>query len=117
MKEDLKKFIEQNELIRMCKNHFDSETVEMGINELIDTFMLFIDNQSSVKEYTYQDVVDYMQGLHPSKVFTKIRVIPHSENNIYEIEVFLYDDNKLGIVGDFGQNYDWDELEITDIIK
>lgn len=117
MKEDLKELIEKNELIRMCKNHFDSETVEMGINELIDTFMLFIDNQSSVKKYTYQDVVDYMKGLHPSKVFTTIKVTPYSENNNYEIEVFLYDDNKLGIVGDFGQHYNWDELEITNIIK
>lgn len=115
MKEDLKKFIEQNELIRMCKKHFDSETVKMGINELIDTFMLFIDNQSSVKEYTYQDVVDYLKTL-PVNSFVYIDVMPYSENNNYQIEVFL-DEDRLIIVGDFGQNYDWDELEITDIIK
>ena len=114
-KEDLKQIIEKNEIIRMCKSHFDSETVTQGITELVDAILEYSENYN--EEITYDDVVEYMKGLHPSKAFATIRVTPHSENNNYEIEVFLYDDNKLGIVGDFGEHYDWDELEITDIIK
>lgn len=35
-REEIKSKLEGNELIRMSKKYFDEETVEMGIDELVD---------------------------------------------------------------------------------
>lgn len=34
--EEVREILEQNEMIQMCASHFDPETYEMAINELVN---------------------------------------------------------------------------------
>ena len=116
--ETILEILNKSELIRMSKKYFDSDTVEQGIEELKDAILEKINQQQS--EVSYNDLIEHLKS-KTEDYFGVIQVKPLDEENIYTIEVFLCE-NKLGkysvgIVGDFGEQYEWDELEILEIIK
>lgn len=113
IKEDLREIIKKNELIRMCSSHFDSDTVTQGIEELIDSIMLFMPEEI---EPTLDGIIKYLKT---KREYKTVKVLVSRDDVIgdFEIDVWL-DDDTLGMYedGKFWDFPDWDLFTFKEIV-